>query len=122
MSWQFNETEAVFIQIANRLRGEIISGKYLPGEQLPPVRKLAMDAAVNPNTMQKALAYLEDEGLLHAKGTVGRFVTDDNDVLTAAGNKMRREAVRRWLSEASSIGITADRLISYIKEEENNNE
>ena len=59
MSWQFNNREAVFLQIANRLRNEILGGTYASGEQLPTVRQFAYDAGVNPNTMQRALAELE---------------------------------------------------------------
>ena len=117
MAWQFNSREAVFIQIANRLRCEIVGGKYPPGEQIPSVRQLAFEAAVNPNTMQKALTVLEDEGLLLAHGTVGRFVTSDSDVLAAAGDKMRREAVKSWICEAQMIGLSAEEMIKYIKEE-----
>ena len=61
--WKFNSREAVFVQIASRLRGEILRGKYQPDQQIPPVRQLAFEAAVNPNTMQKALTVLEEEGL-----------------------------------------------------------
>ena len=118
MSWKFNQTEAVFIQIARRLRSEIISGKYPPGSQIPPVRTLAAEAAVNPNTVQKALSYLEDEGLIYASGTVGRFVTEDVKILALTANKMRRETVRNLLGEARALGITRDELIQYLKEEE----
>ena len=65
MPWQFNQTEAVFLQIANRLKREILSGKYAPDEQLPSVRQLAAEAAVNPNTVQKSLTFLEEQGLLN---------------------------------------------------------
>lgn len=118
MSWQFNGNEAVFIQIANRLRCEIVSGKYPPDSQIPAVRQLAFEAAVNPNTMQKALTVLEDEGLLHSRGTVGRFVTDNSEVLNAARETMKRNAVKNWLSQAALLGITAEELINYIKKEE----
>lgn len=118
MSWQFNNREAVFLQIANRLRNEILGGTYASGEQLPTVRQLAYDAGVNPNTVQKALAYLEDEGILFSRGTVGRFVTSDETVLLAARERVRREAVRTWLAQANALGITAEELIGYIKEEE----
>ena len=117
MAWQFNNREAVFVQIADRLRGDIACGKYKPGEQIPAVRQLAFDAAVNPNTMQKALSLLEDESLLIAHGTVGRFVTEDLAILKAAGEKMRRHAVREWLAEAKMIGMSTDEMIKYIKEE-----
>ena len=120
MAWQFNGREAVFLQIADRLRWDILGGKYSPEEQFPSVRQLAAEAAVNPNTMQKALAHLEEEGLLHAHGTVGRFVTSDREVLDAAREHMRRKTVRNWLTEAKALGITTEELIHYIKEDDKN--
>lgn len=117
MSWQFNNREAVFLQIASRLRSEILGGNYASGDQLPTVRQLAYDAGVNPNTVQKALTYLEEEGILSSRGTVGRFVTSDETVLQNARERVRREAVRNWLAEAQALGITTEELIAYIKEE-----
>lgn len=118
MSWQFNHTEAVFLQIANRLRADILNGKYLPDEQVPSVRHLAAEAAVNPNTVQKALTLLEEEGILYTKGTVGRFITSDEATLDTAREKMRRESVRRWLNEARTLGISPEELINYIQKED----
>lgn len=118
MAWQFNSGEAVFLQIASRLRGEILNGKYVPDEQIPSVRQLAFEAAVNPNTMQKALVYPEEEGLLHSRGTAGRFVTTDEAIFAAAREKVRRESVRSWLAEAKALGITKEELIRYIESEE----
>lgn len=120
MAWQFNHREPVFMQIVNRLRAEILNGKYKSDEQIPPVRQLAFEASVNPNTMQKALAKLEEEGLLHARGTVGRFVTSDQTVLEAAKQTMLRETVRRWLYETKELGMSKKELIHYIQEEDDN--
>ena len=117
MAWQFNNHDAVFIQIANRLRSEIVCGKYPQGSQIPSVRQLAFEAAVNPNTMQKALACLEQDGLLHTHGTAGRFVTSDTAVFAAVREKLLRDTVRRWLEQAESLNISTDELINYIKEE-----
>ena len=115
MPWKFNSHEAVFLQIASRLRGEILRGKYQPDQQIPPVRQLAFEAAVNPNTMQKALTVLEEEGLLYSRGTVGRFVTTDRSVLALCGERVRREAVHRLVEEAFELGITkeAESFVDY---------
>ena len=117
MPWKFNSYEAVFVQIASRLRGEILRGKYLPDQQIPPVRQLAFEAAVNPNTMQKALTLLEDEGLLYSRGTVGRFVTTDTAVLERCRETVRKDAVRHWMEEARELGITKEELMNYIEQE-----
>ena len=117
MAWTFNQREPVFLQIAARLRGDIIRGVYSPDEQIPSVRQLASIASVNPNTMQKALSLLEEEEILYSKGTVGRFVTVDEEILSRAKDKMRREMVRCMLADARAIGVSDDELIKYIKEE-----
>ena len=117
MAWQFHGGESVYLQIVKRLRGQILSGQYPPDGQIPSVRQLATEAAVNPNTMQKALTCLEEEGLLYTKGTLGRFVTSDGAVLDAARERVHREAVHGWLLDAKQLGITPEELIEYIKKE-----
>lgn len=117
MAWQFNQREPVFLQIANRLRGDIICGVYSPDEQVPSVRQMASIAGVNPNTMQKALSLLEEEGILYSKGTLGRFVTADGNILADSKEKMRRDTVRNMLLEARALGITEKELIKYLEEE-----
>ena len=64
MAWNLTSDRPIFIQIVDRISADIISGKYRPGEKLPSVRDLAGEAAVNPNTMQKALGELERTGLV----------------------------------------------------------
>ena len=54
MAWQFRGHSPVYRQIVRHIRANILNGCYQPDEQIPPVRQLAMEAGVNPNTMQKA--------------------------------------------------------------------
>ena len=122
MSWQFNRTEAVFLQIAARLRQDILNGTYLPGEQIPPVRQLAFEASVNPNTVQRALLLLENEGFLHARGTVGRFVTTDASLLDSAKEAARKDTIRSLIREVHALGITKEELLLYFEEEVNRHE
>ena len=118
MAWVFNRTTPVFMQIASRLRGEILSGKYEANTQIPSVRQLAFEASVNPNTMQKALMKLEEDGLLYTKGTLGRFVTSDAGILQKAREISRKEILHDLLEQTKALGITGDELIRYIREEE----
>ncbi len=117
MAWNFNSREAIFLQMADKLRVKIILGEYAPDSQIPPVRQLAEEASVNPNTVQRSLALLEEEGLLYAKTTVGRFVTSDMERIAKAREKMRRSAVKKLIGEAAELGISGEELIVYIKEE-----
>ena len=118
MSWQFNDKEPVFTQIEKRLRAEIVNGRYLPDSQIPTVRQLATEISVNPNTVQRALTVLEEEGLVVSRGTVGRFVTGDPLIISEARRATVTEAMRGWLSEAYSLGITKEELLEFISKEE----
>lgn len=120
MAWQFHNKSPVFIQISDRIRTEILTGKYPPDAQIPPVRQLALEASVNPNTMQHALALLEGDGLIITRGTVGRFVTSDEAVLKEARKAAHRLAMRSLLADALALGITREELIEFIQKEESN--
>ena len=118
MPWRFHSRSPVFVQIADRIRGDILKGVYPPNSQIPPVRQLALEASVNPNTVQHALSALEEEGLLYSKGTVGRFVTGESAILDAATRAAHDNVMRAMLDEALALGISREELIEFIKKEE----
>lgn len=117
MTWQFRGHSPVYRQIVRHIRADILNGCYQPDEQIPPVRQLAMEAGVNPNTMQRALSALEDEGLLVSRGTVGRFVTSDEVALKRARRTARQDALEKLAEDAQAAGLTLDDLVQYIREE-----
>ena len=59
MPWDLDNDRPIYLQLMERIQQDIIAGIYKPGDKLPSVRDLAVEAAVNPNTMQKALSELE---------------------------------------------------------------
>ena len=83
MEWKLNDDRPIWLQLTEQMTRRIITGVYPPGSKLPPVRELAAEAGVNPNTMQRALAQLEQDGLAKADRTAGRLVTQDTAVLDA---------------------------------------
>ena len=79
MGWDFETDRPIYIQIMEKIQLLILAGVYPVGAKLPSVRDLAQQAAVNPNTMQRALAQLEEEGLVITQRTSGRFVTENEE-------------------------------------------
>lgn len=116
MAWSFNAHTPVYMQIAARLRGEIIRGVYKSNEQILSVRQLAVIAAVNPNTVQRALTELENEGLLVSVSTQGRFVTDNGEVLATAKRKAANDLVEDFLQRAAELSLSKDELSLLLKE------
>ena len=115
MAWMFTSGKPLAIQMADRLRGEILSGAFGVGEQFPTVRALAELASVNPNTVQRALLILEGEGLLVTKTTIGRFVTEDEMVLGEARDKEKEKFVALIIKEAKEKRMECEELLSYIQ-------
>ncbi len=115
MAWSFTSRAPVYMQIVSRIRADILGGVYKPDEQIPAVRQLALPAGVNPNTMQRAFTVLEAEQLFITRGTIGRFITTDTEVLARAREVMRRETVARLVEEAAAVGISPEELIEGIR-------
>ncbi len=77
MNWSITGGRPVYLQLIEQMERAIVAGEYRAGARLPGVRELAAEAAVNPNTMQRALQELEARGLINTQRTAGRTVTGD---------------------------------------------
>ena len=97
MDWNFRNDQPIYSQLTQRLTEAIVSGIYAPGEKLPSVRELAVEAGVNPNTVQRALSELERDGLVFSQRTAGRFVTENENMITNAKLRIADERVGEFL-------------------------
>ena len=116
MKFSFDNERPIYIQLVEKLRIAIVSGKYPPGSRLPSVRDLAMEAKVNPNTMQKALTELEDEKLIYTERTNGKFVTDNNVLIEKTKKELAKDIVKRYLKDMNNIGISNKESSKYLQE------
>ena len=67
-----------YINVMQQIKRDIVSGKLEPNQKLDSIKQLSEKYNINPNTMQKALAILEKEGLLRSRRTAGKYITDNN--------------------------------------------
>lgn len=116
MAWKFSSDKPVYLQISDRIVKKVLSGEYKAGEQIPSVRQIALEAAVNPNTVQHAFAELENEGLIISKGTLGRFVTEDEQIVASCRRKMAEQLVREFSKNMKELSITKEQAINMIEE------
>ena len=107
MPWDFDANRPIYTQLTERLRLRIASGEYPPGGKLPAVRELAAEAGANPNTVQRAFADLEREGLIYTQRTSGRFVTEDPAAIDTARKALAEEKIDVYLGGMRSLGYTA---------------
>ena len=116
MAWELDSDRPIFIQIVERIQMEIISGKYSPGDKLPSVRDLAAVAAVNPNTMQKALTELEGSGLIYAVRTSGRFITEDESKIASERSRLAGQRIEEFLRQMGDLRIGKQEVIELIRQ------
>lgn len=116
MSWNLTTDRPIFAQIMDIISQNIISGKYAPGEKLPSVRELAAQAAVNPNTMQKALAELEKTGLVFAKRTSGRYITEDHTMIEELKSSLAQKKIEEFLLSMENLGISRKETAALLAE------
>lgn len=111
----FNNSVPIYLQIISEIKKQIVSGKLVPGERIPSVRELALTYKVNPNTMQKALIELEENGLIKTERTNGKFVTEDENIINKIKNDYADNLTQNYLSEMISLGITKQEIKERIK-------
>ncbi len=111
----FNNSVPIYLQIVSEIKKQIVSGKLIPGERIPSVRELALTYKVNPNTMQKALIELEENGLIKTERTNGKFVTEDENIINKIKNDYAENLTQNYLSEMISLGITKQEIKERIK-------
>lgn len=123
MPWNLDSSRPIYLQIIERVQMDIITGRYQPGDKLPSVRDLAQEAAVNPNTMQKALSELERSGLIYSQRTSGRFITEDKELIHQMKKELAAAEVSAFVAHMKQLGITPEEirqlLAETIEEEEN---
>ena len=116
MSWKIDNNKPIYIQLLEQVKLKIVSGEIQLGSKLDSVRTLAQDAQVNPNTMQKALAELEREGLVYSKRTSGRFVTDDKEKIDTMREEIAIKEINNLKQTLQSLGYDINEIKLIISE------
>lgn len=117
MKWQFSNDAPIYSQLIEQVTVGIVSGMFPPGERLPSVRDLAVEAGVNPNTMQRALTELERDGLVYSQRTAGRFVTEDRDMIGAAKQNLAGSQIRNFLTAMVRLGYDKEEIVALVRQE-----
>ena len=110
----------IYAQLDRSIRAAIATGELEPGAQLPTVRQLAVDLAVNANTVARVYAQLERDAILETRRGVGTFVRESPSPQAARAHRERelRELIQRFVGDAALLGFTLPELISQLRNEE----
>ncbi len=117
MAWTFRTDQPIYSQIVERIQVRIVKGSYPPGSRLPSVRELALEAGVNPNTVQRAYADLEQNGFLRTERTSGKFVTDDSEMLKELRNALSKSYIDELFARMTELGFNKEEVIEAVQAE-----
>lgn len=118
MIWQITADRPVYMQLVEQLELAIVAGEYPPGTKVPSVRDLAAQAAVNPNTMQRALQDLEAKGLLNTQRTAGRTITEDAAMIDTLKQALAQERIAAFLEMMEKLGYTRNEVVALLQTEQ----
>ena len=111
MEWHIKGDRPIYAQLVDHIKHFIVSGHLQPGSKLPSVRDMAQDASVNPNTMQKALSMLDEEGLLLPQSTTGRYITRDLELINQTRTRIAEEKIQTVIRELFALGYAPEEVL-----------
>ena len=117
ISINYRDPAPIYEQVKSGFRKLILSGVLALGDKMPSVRSLAMELAINPNTVQRAYNELESEGFIYSVPGRGSFVSD----IPKISEEKMRELKERLIDTAKNLmymGVTKEEIIALIGQEE----
>ena len=114
-----HDGKAIYRQILDQIRYLIASGQLQPNDELPPIRTLAEDLLINPNTVARAYRELEMAGMLSKRQGAGTYVSERGSPLAEAERiRILSERVDALLAEALQMNVNLEQLIALLRERE----
>ena len=105
----------IYLQIANQVKHLVASGRLVPGDEIPPIRVLAHELLVNPNTIARAYLELEREGVVVKRHGSGTYITDSGSPLARKERlKILSQRVDALLTEARHLEVAPEDLLKLI--------
>jgi DNA-binding transcriptional regulator YhcF (GntR family) len=115
MAWKIDNDRPVYLQLMEHIKIKIATGELSAGDRVPPVRVLAAEARVNPNTMQKALQGLEREGLMYSNRTEGRFISAETNV-SQISSSYTRELTVDYYGNMKGLGLNDKEIVKTLED------
>ena len=115
----FNKNIPIYIQIEDQIKLNIITNKYKPGEKIKSVREFALELKINPNTINRALLELEDQGLIITQRTSGKYITDNKRLIEKEKSKLINRKIDEFMDYMRELNMDKNKFLEIINEKEN---
>lgn len=115
---EYNSSLPIYLQVANLIKRDIVTGKRELGEKLPSVRELAVSYTINPNTVSRVYKELETEGVCFTRRGMGTFVTEDPKKVKSMKEEMAGTLISEFLEGMQQLGFTRTEAIQILEEKD----
>lgn len=116
MTIEFDNNLPIYIQIMNYIKGEIVTGKLMPGDKILSVRELASEMQINPNTVQRTFQELEREEIVETRRGMGRYVTSNEDTILTIKKEMAKDVLERFIRGMQDLGFQGEDILAAVAE------
>ncbi|SDW70212.1 GntR family transcriptional regulator [Marininema mesophilum] len=112
MAVQYESTSPIYLQLAEKIRRQILRHELTPGEKLPSVRDMAVQSSVNPNTVQRTYSELERMGIVESRRGQGTFITENEERLETLRDEMRETQIASFVQGMKEMGFASEEILS----------
>ena len=115
---EYNSSLPIYLQVADLIKRDIVTGKRELGEKLPSVRELAVSYTINPNTVSRVYKELEMEGVCFTRRGMGTFVTEDPKKVKSMKEEMAGTLIHEFLEGMQQLGFSRTEAIQILEEKD----
>lgn len=115
MTIRFDNTKPIYIQLMDHFYQRVCSGRLKPGDKLPSVRETAVEAGVNPNTVQRAYSEMERKGVIEVRRGQGSFVTNNTQVVEQMRTEISEKIVTEFIESMRNNGFTDEEILNQVE-------
>lgn len=116
MTDEFNTSNPIYLQIAERINRQVIRGELKVGDKLPSIREMAVNTGVNPNTIQRTYSELERLSIAETKRGQGTFITENEEMLNRLREELKNKQITSFVGDMKEMGFTHEEIIDGIKQ------
>ncbi|ERK30422.1 GntR family transcriptional regulator [Clostridium intestinale] len=111
---KFNESTPIYMQIIQKIKADIVSGRLKGGDKMPSVREFSENFKVNPNTVQRVFQELEREGITYSQRGIGTFIVEGDDILKELKDTQAQRYTERFVDEMKELGMDKEDISKYL--------
>lgn len=111
---KFNESTPIYMQIIQKIKADIVSGRLKGGDKMPSVREFSENFKVNPNTVQRVFQELEREGITYSQRGIGTFIVEGDDILKELKDTEAKRYTERFVDEMKELGMNKEDISKYL--------